>query len=188
VPTRVQVAAPAPVTGAPDESTAAALSCRVEPSAPNATDAGVAVTAFTTCATDTVTAGEVAPPDEAVICVLPLPTAVTRPVPLTVATAVLDELHEIEAPGIAAVAASRATAVNCAVRVRVWKLGGVVGAVITTDATVVGGVPPSPPPPPHAVSANNRRLAERTLATTEARRVGDRRIGRSGMGWTSRRV
>ena len=48
VPARVQVTAGAPGTVAPDESTTAAVSWRVDPIAPNATAAGVTFTAATT--------------------------------------------------------------------------------------------------------------------------------------------
>ena len=48
VPARVQVAAGAPDTAAPEESTTAAVSSRVDPIAPKATVAGVTFTAATT--------------------------------------------------------------------------------------------------------------------------------------------
>ena len=67
----------------------------------------------------TANAGEGMPLAVAVICVVPLPTAVTSPVLFTVATAALLELQVMLAPATVANAASRATAVNCAVRVRV---------------------------------------------------------------------
>jgi len=91
----------------------------VEPIAPKATAAGVTLTPATTCDTVTVTAEEETLPEDAVTCVVPFPAAVTRPLPFTVATEGLLELHVMGADAIVAPAASRATAVNCAVRVSV---------------------------------------------------------------------
>ena len=87
------------------------------------------------------------PPALALTCVVPLPTAVTSPVPLTVATAELVEFHAMLAPAMVAMAASRATAENCTVRVSVWNDGAIAGAVIATEATAGGAVPPPSPPP-----------------------------------------
>lgn len=147
VPARAHATAAAPATGAPPESTTVPVSWRVEPIAPNATEVVETVIAFATCATVTVRGSETTPPEDAVICVVPFPVTVTSPVELTVATEVALESQVSDAPATAAPDASRAVALNCAVRPSVWKAAGVEADAISTDATATGPDPPSPPPP-----------------------------------------
>jgi hypothetical protein len=126
--------------------------CLVEPMAPKATEEGLSCIEFATCATVTVTPLDTMPPDVAVMLVVPLATAVTRPLPPTVATAVLELDHEIVAVPIAIPPPSLATAANCTCRPTAASVGALTGAVIRTEATVIGGVPPSLPPQPPEIS------------------------------------
>ena len=68
-------------------SSTTAASCNVSPIASSVCDAGSIVTVVGTGSDTVISALEDRPPDLAVISVMPLATAVTRPVALTVATA-----------------------------------------------------------------------------------------------------
>ena len=96
-------------------------------------------------------------PDVAVIVVVPLATAVTRPEEDTVATDADDELHVTLAPLIVAPFWSLTVAVSCSVAPKDEKLRLVADSV-TEVATgvggvgVVGGLVGVVPPSPHAAS------------------------------------
>jgi hypothetical protein len=96
----------------------------------------------------------------AMIVALPAALPVTTPAPLTPATPVADELHEIVAPGTTAPCASRATAWNCAPRPTAIRL--LIGDVTSMDDTTGPGDAGSP----HATSA-----AMASAAGPEARNV-----------------
>ena len=93
-------------------------------------------------------------PDVAVIVVVPLATAVTRPEEDTVATDADDELHVTLAPLIVAPFWSLTVAVSCAVIPRAFNqtLFGNTVIDVATGAAGVGGLVGVVPPSPHAAS------------------------------------
>ena len=104
-------------------------------------------------------------PTLALMFVVPLPVAVTSPLPLMVATAVFDEFHAMVAV-TGAPDASRACAVNCAVRLSAPNAGAAAGDVMTTwviDGSGGGVVPPPSPPPPHPAAASDASIKRRAV-------------------------
>jgi hypothetical protein len=78
-----------------------AMTVAVSPGAANTSESGESVIETATCWIDAFELAD-AEPEVAVIVVVPLATAVTRPVEDTVATDALDELHVTLAPLIVA--------------------------------------------------------------------------------------
>jgi hypothetical protein len=93
-------------------------------------------------------------PEVAVIVAVPLETAVTNPDDDTVATPVLDELHDTLGPFIVTPIWSLTVAVSCCVSPKEKKLRLVVESVIEVATGVggVGGLVGVAPPSPQAAS------------------------------------
>ena len=89
------------VTSEPPASRMVAMTVAVSPGAANTSESGESVIETATCWIDAFELAD-AEPEVAVIVVVPLATAVTRPVEDTVATDALDELHVTLAPLIVA--------------------------------------------------------------------------------------
>jgi hypothetical protein len=137
-----------------------AMTVAVSPGAANTSESGESVIETATCWIDTFELAD-AEPEVAVIVVVPLATAVTRPVEDTVATDALDELHVTLAPLIVASFWSLTVAESWDVSPSDEKLRLVADNVIEVATGVgvgVGAVGVSSPPQLPKSSENNRAL------------------------------
>ena len=131
-----------PASALPFASFGVAVSCSVAPTVTVA-DAGLTVTDATGTWTTVTVADPLFPSLVAVIVTVPATLPVTRPLPFTVATAVLLDAHDTVRPDRALPVASRGVAVSCTVCPSLTEaVAGVTSTVATgTLAAVMAAVP-----------------------------------------------